>query len=112
VKHHQVIILPSAERDIGEAYEWLAEQDAQAAIRWYNRLLEVVLSLGAFPERCPLAPESEFFNTEIRELFHGRRQHKHRILFTVGEKAVYVLHVRHGTRLALGESASSEEQNL
>jgi hypothetical protein len=24
VKHYQVIILPSAERDIGEAYEWLA----------------------------------------------------------------------------------------
>jgi plasmid stabilization system protein ParE len=36
VKHYQVIILPSAERDIGEAYEWLAEQDAEAAIRWYS----------------------------------------------------------------------------
>jgi len=109
VKHYQVIILPAAERDIGEAYEWLAGQDAEAAIRWYNRLLEVIFSLDTFPERCPHAPESEFLNSEIREIFHGRRQHKYRILFTVGENEVYVLHVRHGARLALGEAESSEE---
>jgi len=58
VKYYQVIILPAAERDIGEAYEWLAGQDAEAAIRWYNRLLEVIFSLDTFPERCPHAPES------------------------------------------------------
>jgi plasmid stabilization system protein ParE len=108
VKYYQVIILPSAERDIGGAYEWLAEQEAEAAIRWYNRLLEVIFSLDTFPERCPLAPESEFFNSEIREIFHGRRQHKYRILFTVSESKVHVLHVRHGARLALGETESSE----
>jgi plasmid stabilization system protein ParE len=108
VKHYQVIILPSAERDIGEAYEWLAEQDAEAAIRWYNRLLEVIFSLDTFPERCPLAPESEFFNAEIREIFHGRRQHKYRILFTMSENKVHVLHVRHGARLALDETITDE----
>ena len=108
MKQYQVIILPSAERDIGEAYEWLAGQDAESAIRWYNRLLEVILSLGMFPERCPLAPESEFFNVEIREIFHGRRQHKYRILFTVTENEVHVLHIRHGARLALGEVGPSE----
>jgi plasmid stabilization system protein ParE len=109
VKHYQVIILPSAERDIGGAYEWLGEQDTEAAIRWYNRLLEVIFSLDTFPERCPLAPESEFLNSDIREIFHGRRQHKYRILFTVSENEVHVLHVRHGARLALGETESSEE---
>ena len=109
MKLYRVIILPAAERDIGEAYEWLAEQDAEAAIRWYNRLLEVIFSLDAFPERCPLAPENKFLNEEIREIFHGRRQHKYRILFTVTEQAVHVLHVRHGARLALGETESAEE---
>ena len=108
MKLYQVIILPTAERDIGEAYEWLAEQDAEAAIRWYNRLREVVFSLDTFPERCPLAPESEFFNLEIREIFHGRRQHKYRILFTVSEGEVHVLHARHGARLALGDTISEE----
>jgi plasmid stabilization system protein ParE len=88
--------------------KWLAGQDAEAAIRWYNRLLEVIFSLDTFPERCPLAPESKFFNAEIREIFHGRRQHKYRILFTMSENEVHVLHVRHGARLALGETAPEE----
>ena len=109
MKHYQVILLPAAERDIGEAYEWLAAQDAEAAVRWYNRLLEVVLSLEIFPERCPLAPETNFLDEKIREIFHGRRQHKYRILFTVSENKVHVLHIRHGARLALGETESSKE---
>ena len=108
MKHFQVIILPAAERDIGEAYEWLAEQDAESAIRWHNRLLEVIFSLDTFSERCLLAPESEFFNVEIRETFHGRRQHKYRILFTMSENKVHVLHVRHGARLALSETITDE----
>jgi plasmid stabilization system protein ParE len=105
----EVIILPSAERDIGEAYTWIAEYDADAAVRWYNRLMEIIFSLDTFPERCPRAPESEFLNAEIREIFHGRRQYKYRILFTVSEREVHVLHVRHGARLALGETGSAEE---
>ena len=108
MKRYQVIILASAERDIGEAYEWLAGQDESAAIRWYNRLLEAVTSLDTFPERCPLAPESKFFPVEVREIFHGRRRHKYRVLFTVKGDRVYVLHVRHGARLTLGETETSD----
>jgi plasmid stabilization system protein ParE len=106
--HFEVIILPAAERDIGEAYVWIDEYDAEAAIRWYDRLREVIFLLATFPERCPLAPESQFFNREIREIFHGRRQYKYRILFAVGKNEVHILHVRHGARLALGETVSEE----
>jgi plasmid stabilization system protein ParE len=80
VKRYTVIILPAAERDIGESYEWLVDRDADAAVRWYNRLLEVIFALDIFPERAPLAPENKSFNREIREIFHGRRQNKYRIL--------------------------------
>ena len=63
------------------------------------------------PARCPVAPESRKFPQEIRELTHGKRRHKHkyRILFTVTEKEVHVLHVRHGARLGLGEIEMFEE---
>jgi plasmid stabilization system protein ParE len=108
VKSCRVIILPMAERDIGEAYEWLAEQNAEAVVRWYNRLMEVIFSLNTFPERCPLAPENKFLRTEIREIFHDRRQYKYRILFTVSENEVHVLHVRRGARLTTGETISEE----
>ena len=109
MKHYQVIILPAAESDIGGAYERLAEQNPLAAVRWYNQLLEVIFALDILPERCPFAPESKFLNAEIREAFHGRRQHKYRILFTVTENKVHVLHVRHAARLALGEIETAEE---
>jgi plasmid stabilization system protein ParE len=69
----EVIILPSAKRDPGEACDWIAEFDLDAAIRWYNRLTEVILSLNTFPKRCSPTPESKFFDREIREIFHGRR---------------------------------------
>jgi plasmid stabilization system protein ParE len=108
VKRYSVEILPSAERDISDAYEWLAEQNPEAAVRWYNGLMDVILSLDLFPERCPIAPERKFLNREIRQAFHGRRYNKYRILFTITENTVHVLHVRHGARLALGEIISEE----
>ena len=108
MKRYRVIILPVAERDIGEVYEWIADADTDAAIKWYNQLLVAVFSLDIFPERAPLAPESKSFNVGIREIFHGRRRHKYRILFTVSEDEVHVLHVRHGARLTLDETISEE----
>ena len=105
-----VIVELPAQRDIAEAYLWLAEREPDAAARWFNGIYDTIGSLEIFPERCPLAPESKTLRTEIREVFHGRRrQHKYRILFTVTGYEVHVLHVRHGARLALGETEPAEE---
>jgi plasmid stabilization system protein ParE len=108
MKRWTVIVELSAQRDIAEAYEWLAEHDLEAATRWFNRLYDTIGALEIFPERCPLAPESGFFDREIREAFHGRRQHKYRILFTVQGTEVHILHVRHGAQLALGDPGPEE----
>ena len=109
MKRWTVTVELPAQRDIAEGHLWLAEQARDAADRWFNAIYDTIGSLEIFPEHCPLAPESEFFNVEIREIFHGRRQHKYRILFTVSRNEVHVLHVRHGARLTLGETESSEE---
>ena len=109
MKRWQVIIGRPARLDIADAYAWIAERDPVAAALWFNSLHETIFSLDIFPERCPLAPEARFFKMEIRQIFHGRRHNKYRILFAVGENSVHVLHVRHGARLALGEHESTEE---
>ncbi|MGO9201529.1 MAG: type II toxin-antitoxin system RelE/ParE family toxin [Limisphaerales bacterium] len=109
MKRWNIIIEVPAQQDIAEAHRWLAERDPGAADRWFDGIYDTIGSLEVFPERCPLAPESTFLSREIRETFHGRRQYKHRILFTVVGNRVHVLHVRHGARLALGETASGEE---
>jgi plasmid stabilization system protein ParE len=104
-----VIVELSAREDIAEAHLWLAERSPEAARRWFNSLYDTIGSLEVFPERCPVAPESRFFNFVIREIFHGRRQFKYRVLFTVSQDEVHVLHVRHGARLPLGETESADE---
>ncbi len=109
MKRWNVIVELPAQQDIAESRLWIAESNVVAADRWFDSIYETIGSLVMFPERCPLAPESECFNLEIREIVHGRRQYKYRILFTVSENEVHVLHVRHGARLALGETESSKE---
>jgi plasmid stabilization system protein ParE len=104
MKRWNVIVELPAQQDIAEAHLWLAERDPAAADRWFNGIYDTIGSLEIFPERCPLAPESNHLNLEIREIFHGRRQHKYRILFVVTGNKVHVLHVRHGVRRTLGET--------
>lgn len=105
----RVIITPSAERDIEGAYLWIAERDVEAATRWFNRLLDVIETLEIFPERCPLAPESVQLGMEIRQILHGKRQHKYRVLFIVSERTVNVLHVRHGAGLPISQKRFSDD---
>ncbi len=109
MKRWNVIVEIPAQQDIAEAHRWLAERDLESADRWFNSLYNTIGSLEMFPERCPLSPESKFFNSQIRQIFHGRRQHKYRILFTITENEVHILHVRHGARLGLGEAPPEED---
>ncbi len=102
---YQVIIEPPAQTDMEAAYCWIAADSPTHAAQWYNRLLEAIDTLEHLPERCGLAPESEAFEEEIRQLLYG----KYRVLFTMTRDAVHVLHVRHGARQALAPEGGTEE---
>lgn len=97
--------MPSAEVELEQAYLWIAERAPVEAATWYHGALTAFLSLETLPERCPIAPESESFDHDIRQLIYGRRQHAYRILFDVAGKRVRILHIRHGAR----EHMSGEE---
>ncbi len=84
----------AAQVDITEAYLWIARDSSENAIRWVEAVEAAIESLDTFPERCAVAPESEEFDREIRQLLHGN----YRILFTIHDETVHVLHVRHGAR--------------
>jgi plasmid stabilization system protein ParE len=96
---YRVELAETAKADIREQARWLRDRASPArADRWLAGLSEAIESLGSRPGRCPVAAESEKFPEEIRELLYGRGRHKHRIIFTIGEEAVYVVYVRHGAR--------------
>ncbi len=99
---HAVRIVARALREIDEVLEWLARRSPAAAERWHARLTEAINSLENNPERCGLAPESDWYPGELRQLLHGKRRGVFRILFEVRGEIVYVLRVRRGTQDLLG----------
>ncbi len=91
---YTVIIEQPAIVEAEEAYLYIRKDKPMAADRWFNGLVEAINSLEEMPRRCPLAPENDFFDEEIRHLIYG----SYRVLYTIDENSVHVLHVRHGAR--------------
>ena len=98
----RVEITAAAEQEADAILDWLLLQHAgDTGIRWFLALQDAIASLADFPKRCPLAPENAIFPFEVRHLLYGHAPHVYRILFTIGNQTVYVLHVRHGRRQPL-----------
>ena len=71
--------------------------------RWLAGMRAKMQTLERHPERTPLAPESAAFQEPIRELLYGGgNRGTYRILFYLQSPSVFVIHVRHGSRLPLG----------
>src|SRR6185295_6375356 len=86
-----------AEYEMAAILEWLLQQHAgEDGIQWFLGLEAAVASLDEFPQRCSLAPENQVFPFEVRQLLYGRKPHLYRILFTIENNIVHVLHIRHG----------------
>lgn len=95
----RVIITPRAQADIQEIYRRIRADAPLAAKKWAEGIRNEIRTLSRHPERCPLAPECSTFDAPIRELFYGRgNRGTYRILYVIQPAAVYVIHVRHGSR--------------
>ena len=77
-----------------EAAEYIARDSDVAANRWMDGLIGVMESLSKMPRRCAIAREQAAFEIELRNLIY----HSHRIIFTITEDCVRILHVRHAAR--------------
>lgn len=101
---YQVDLTARAERDRDEAFAWYQQHYSPSfAARWYDGLTRVINSLSREPLRCGMARENDKFPFEVRELLFGSRRRKHRILFTLHDDLVLVLHIRHSARQDLTE---------
>jgi plasmid stabilization system protein ParE len=94
---YTVLIMPAAEQELEDAYDWLAAQSPLHAPEWHNGLVDAILSLENSPARCPLAPEADT-HEQTRQLLYGNRQHAYRILFKIRDQTVLVLHIIHAAR--------------
>jgi len=91
---YRVEISPSALADAEAIFLWIQKDSPQKAEEWYNGLVDAIVSLESFPNRCPIAPESQDIGREIRQLLYK----KHRIIFGVTDDVVLVFRVRHAAQ--------------
>jgi len=94
---YRIILQPEAYDDMESSYAYLERDAPESAQQWAIGLMEAINSLDTFPSRCRLAPEDEYFPQEIRQLLYGKAQ-RYRILFTLIEDAVSILHIRHSAQ--------------
>ena len=91
----RVEITPSAEADIEEIWDYIAQDSPDNATTFVLALEEQIASLEQFPERCPRIPENEVLRTSYRHLIHG----SYRTIFRITGSKVTILRVIHGARL-------------
>jgi plasmid stabilization system protein ParE len=98
---YRVLIQPTAKAELREACRWYYNRSPSAAEKWLRNLHKAVETLCRNPERCARAPEDDAFEETIRQLLCGKKRGTYRILFTVKEGVVHVLHIRHASRAHL-----------
>jgi plasmid stabilization system protein ParE len=97
---HIVVTTERAARDIEDIAAWWArERSAEQAWRWYQGIRQAIAGLATSPERYAVAPEAGVVGYEIRELHYGLgSKPTHRVVYTIVQKTVLVLTVRHAAR--------------
>jgi plasmid stabilization system protein ParE len=90
-----VVLSHQAETDIDKIVIWLAERSPSGARSWHAALETALDWLEINAASCGLAPENESFAEEIRQhFFKTRRGRPYRLLFTIANRQVQLLHVR------------------
>jgi plasmid stabilization system protein ParE len=95
---YRVEFTPRAERDLDELYRWVTENAPFRGPRWFERFEGTILSLAAFPERCPAVESLSSPEYQVRQLVFGRKTNRYVVYYAVFGDVVRILHVRHGAR--------------
>jgi plasmid stabilization system protein ParE len=99
----RVKVLPRAKHDIEDTYHFIAtvQQEPLAALRWVDGIERTMQSLSSLAHRGRVIREHELLGTdqELRQILF----HKHRIIYSVLDDLVQVVHIRRGSRQDMQE---------
>ncbi|MCA9074608.1 MAG: type II toxin-antitoxin system RelE/ParE family toxin [Planctomycetaceae bacterium] len=85
----------TARQDVHDIVAYIHEDSPANALQWRQRLYEKLKILRSERVSFALAPENEFARCEVRQFLFGR----YRVLYTTREEEVFILTVRHGSRI-------------
>jgi len=94
-KKFSVDITAAAQADVAEIWEYIAQDNFDAATAFVLQLEEQLGTLERLPERCPLVRENELLGTAYRHLVYGN----YRTIFKIVKSRVIIMRVLHGARL-------------
>jgi plasmid stabilization system protein ParE len=105
---YAVEMTPTAESELHGAFRYIHARSPLNAVRWLRKISKIIDSLGDFPTRCGIAPESSYLAETLRQ----QTFKSHRIIFFIDEPAriVRVLFVRHGKMRAVGETEDEADE--
>ena len=67
--------------------------------------MDTIATLQDKPRSCAKARENDGFSEEIseeiRQLIYDKSKNKYRIIFTIKEDIVYILHIRHTSQSSI-----------
>ncbi len=84
-----------AESDITSIFEYIAQDNPNAASKWIEEIERQIDSLENFPMRCPVIPEAKELGQEYRHLIYGN----YRTIFRIRGSKVIIMRVIHSARL-------------
>jgi toxin ParE1/3/4 len=91
----RVEITATAEADVADIWESIAQDDPDMASAFILRMQERIGGLERFPERRARVPESHLLGERYRHLLFGQ----YRAIFMIAGDRVIVMRVPHGARL-------------
>ena len=94
-KKYRVDITATAEADTAAIWDYIAQDNPDAATAFILRLEEQIGTLERYPERCPPVPENDLLGTAYRHLLFGN----YRTIFKIIGVRVIILRIIHGARL-------------
>jgi len=94
-KKYRVDLTVTAEADTAAIWDYIAQDNPDAATAFILRLEDQIASLENFPERCPLIPENNLMGTAYCHLLWGN----YRTIFKIMDAKVIILRVVHGAHL-------------
>jgi len=91
---YDINVLPIAREDVAEIYYYIALDDADAALKVTENIMDKIDTLCEFPERCPLVPDGTLAKQGYRMLVIG----SYIAFFKILGIDVLVYRVLHGKR--------------
>jgi toxin ParE1/3/4 len=88
----RVVWSPLADRQVDDAVEYIAHDDAIAALTWLEHRLERVKALSRFPDGGRMVPETQ--REDIREILVS----PYRVMYRRGDERVEIVTIRHESR--------------